>query len=217
MGAIEGMRLALGTIWSQKLRSGLTLLANIVAVMSVIAVVSILGGMDQYVREKVVSEGTGVFTIQRVDFLKILTSFDEFLESLRNPNLGPEDAEFLRERLTLAEHVGAERTTNARVESGDRYVEGVSIRGREESYAYMRDWKLAAGRHLSPVEVDHRAAVAVIGHVVAETLFPGADPIGKTVRVAGRHLRVIGVVEEQGFVLGENQDLFVFVPLGVFQ
>ena len=72
MGILAAVRLALGTIWGHKLRSGLTLLANIVAVMSVIAVVSILSGMDRYVKEKVVSEGSGIFAVERVDRLKIL-------------------------------------------------------------------------------------------------------------------------------------------------
>ncbi|MFQ5669209.1 MAG: ABC transporter permease [Acidobacteriota bacterium] len=217
MGLLEGVRLALGTIWAHKLRSGLTLLANIVAVMSVIAVVSILAGMDRYVKETVVSEGTGIFYVQRVDRLKILTSFDEFLESLRNPDLDPEDAAFLKERMTTAQYVGAERDTSARIDAADRYVDSATIRGRTAVYPYMRSWPLTAGRHLSPLEAARRAAVAVIGHDVAEALFPDTDPIGKTIRVRGRHLRVVGVVEEQGSVLGNNQDLFAFVPMGMFQ
>ncbi|MCZ6834112.1 MAG: ABC transporter permease, partial [Acidobacteria bacterium] len=63
MGLLEGIRLALRAIWVHKLRSGLTLLANVVAVMSVIAVVSILSGMDRYVKEKVVSQGSGIFAV----------------------------------------------------------------------------------------------------------------------------------------------------------
>jgi len=217
MGLVEGIRLALRAIWTHKLRSGLTLLANIVAVMSVIAVVSILSGMDRYVKEKVVSQGSGIFNVERVDRLKILTSFDEFLLSLRNPRLKVDDAEYLRERMQFAQYIGAERNTQARVEAGDRYAEGVEIRGRTADYALMRTWNLAAGRHLAPQEIQRNVPVTVIGHDVAETLFPDQDPLGKIIKAGGRHLRVTGVVEEQGQVLGANQDLFVFVPLGVFE
>jgi len=217
MGLAEGIRLALRAIWVHKLRSGLTLLANIVAVMSVIAVVSILSGMDHYVKEKVVSQGSGIFNVERVDRLKILTSFDEFLESLRNPRMKVDDADYLRENMQMAEYVGAERSTNARVEAGDRYAEGVDIRGRTSEYALMHEWTLQAGRHLAPQEIQRNVPVAVIGHDVAETLFPDQDPIGKTIKAGGRHLRVMGVIEEQGQVLGANQDLFIFVPLGVFE
>jgi len=217
MGLVEGIRLALRAIWVHKLRSGLTLLANIVAVMSVIAVVSILSGMDRYVKEKVVSQGSGIFAVERVDRLKILTDFDAFLESLRNPRLKVDDADYLREKMQLAEYVMAQRGTSTRVEAGDRYAEGVEIRGRTSEYALMREWDLAAGRHLAPLEIQRNVPVAVIGHDVAETIFPDQDPIGKTIKAGRRHLRVMGVIEEQGQVLGSNQDLFIFVPLGVFE
>ncbi|TDI41744.1 MAG: ABC transporter permease [Acidobacteria bacterium] len=217
MGLLEGIRLALRAIWVHKLRSGLTLLANVVAVMSVIAVVSILSGMDHYVKETIFSEGSGIFYVSRVDGLQILTSFDEFLKSLRNPRLKVDDADYLRQKLQLAEYVGTERDTGARLEAGDRYAEGVNVRGRTFEYAHMREWNLVSGRHLAPLEVQRNVPVAVIGHDVAETLFPNEDPIGKTIRAGRRHLRVMGVIEEQGQVLGSNQDLFIFVPLGVFE
>ena len=217
MGVFEGVRLALASIWAHKLRSSLTLLANVVAVMSVIAVVSILSGMDHYVKDALLNEGTGIFSIQRVDRLKILTSFDEFLESLRNPNLGEDDADFLRERMRFAEFIGPERDTSARLDAGDRYADGVNIRGRSVEYAYMRDWPLAAGRHLSPLEIRRRAAVAVIGDSVAEALFPDEDPLDKVVRMGGKHVRVIGVVEEQSGFFGSDPNLFAFVPLGFFE
>jgi putative ABC transport system permease protein len=217
MGVLEGVRLALTTIWAHKLRSGLTLLANIVAVMSVIAVVSILAGMDRYMKETVISEGTGIYNVQRVDPLQVLTSFDEFLESLRNPDLDLEDVDYLRERMTTAEFVSAERETGSRIDAGTRYVDGARIRGRTAEYSYMRNWKLSAGRHLAPLEVRRSAPVAVIGHDVATTLFPDIDPIDRTIKIAGRHLRVIGVVEQQGTILGSNQDLFAFVPIGMFE
>ena len=217
MGLLEGIRLALGAIWAHKLRSGLTLLANIVAVMSVIAVVSILAGMDSYVKQTVASEGTGVFYVQRVDPLKILTSFDEFLESLRNPNLGPHDADFLRRRVELSDLVGPERDASGRVTAGGRWAENVAIRGRSVEYSSLRQWDLAAGRHLAAMEVSRNTPVTVIGHKIALALFPDSDPLDQVIKVAGRHLRVVGVVVEQGQVLGQDQDLFIFVPLGLFE
>jgi putative ABC transport system permease protein len=173
--------------------------------------------MDRYVKETMMSEGTGIYNVQRVDPIKILTSFDEFLESLRNPNLDLEDVEYLRERMVTAEYVGAERDVTERIDAGTLYVEGARIRGRTAEYSFMRDWPLSAGRHLVPLEIRRRAPVAVIGHSVAETLFPDSDPIDRMIKVRGRHLRVVGVVEEQGTIMGNNQDLFAFVPIGMFE
>ncbi|MFQ5718703.1 MAG: ABC transporter permease [Acidobacteriota bacterium] len=217
MSLIEGMRLALASIWAHKLRSSLTLLANVVAVMSVIAVVSILSGMDHYVKDAVTNEGTGIFSVERVDHIQILTDFDAFLESLRNPNLGEDDADFLREHMTLAEYVGAERTTSARIDAGDRYVEGAQIRGRSIEYAFMRSWPLSAGRHLAPLEIQRRAPVTVIGSKTAEMLFPDQDPLGRTLKIGGKHIRVVGVVEEQAGAFGGDPNLFAFIPIGFFE
>jgi putative ABC transport system permease protein len=91
MNLLEGMRIALSSLWGHKLRTFLTLLGNIVGTMSVIAVVSLIYGADSYVAEAITDEGTDVFTITRVNGLQFLTDFDAFLESLTNPDLTVDD------------------------------------------------------------------------------------------------------------------------------
>jgi len=103
----SGVRIALENLRSHKLRTFLTLLGNIVGTMSVVAVVSLIFGADQYARRTVLDEGTDVFTIVRVNPINFLTDFDEFLDSLNNPNLTLDDRDWLRNQLTLARAVGA--------------------------------------------------------------------------------------------------------------
>jgi len=209
----EGVRLALAALWANKLRSALTLLANVVAVTSVIAVVSILEGMDAYVRTQVAEEGSGIYSVRRVDLLKILTDFDAFIESLHNPRLTLEDVEYLRDNLSLAAAVVANAETDARAQRRGQALSGVEVNGYGVDYPALREMKLVSGRQLSPLEVFRSAAVAVIGWDLRENLFPGIDPIGKYLQLDGHPLRVIGVFEAKGTVLGQSQDSFVVVPI----
>ena len=213
----EGIRLALRSIAVHKLRTFLTLLANIVAVSSVIAVVSILGGMDQYVKEQVAGEGTDIVTLRRVDQLKILSNLDEFLASLRNPRITLDDVEHLRVNLTTAEEVDARISTSARVSFQRRYLDGIQIVGRYDQYPVFRDEALESGRHFSPLEVRSKASVAVIGWDVADRVFPNQDPLGKALKIGRRPFRVLGVLEKQPTGLGQDPNRQLFIPITTYQ
>lgn len=213
----EGIRLALASIWSQKLRTFLTVLANIVAVSSVIAVVSIVGGMDTYVREKVAGEGTGIVTLKRVDQLRILSSLDEFIKSLRNPRLTLQDVDYIRTHVTHARLVDALVTQSSRVAYRKRYLDGINIQGRYADYPVLRDLPLDAGRHFSRLEVQSKSNVVVIGWDVARNLFPDEDPLDRMVKIGRRPFRVVGVVKEQPNILGRNQNRFLVTPITSFQ
>src|SRR3990172_2564760 len=118
MHLLEGIIIALDALWANKLRTILTLLGNIVGVMSVIAVVSIIDGLDSYIRNEVAEEGSGVFRIQRVSELDILSDYDKFLRSLHNPRVTLEDLAYLRSHVTLARYLDANQTSSA----GVRYL-----------------------------------------------------------------------------------------------
>jgi putative ABC transport system permease protein len=212
---IEGIRIALGAIWEQKLRSALTLLCVIIAILSIIAVVSVLDGMDQYVREEVVNAGTGTFEVRRVDELKVLTDFQAFLKSLKNPRIRLADFEALRSELTLAEFVDPMRTRGLDLEAvtTGRSIRGVEVQGRGSDYPGLEDLELAVGRHLNQGDVEQRRESIVLGEEVAKTLFPDQDPVGRKVRIQGRHYEVVGVFAHLSNVLGQNRNVFAVVPI----
>ena len=212
----ESILIALQALWANKLRSFLTVLTVVISIMSIIAVVSILDGMDVYVKEKIANQGSNVFTIKRINEWEILTDFDKFLKSLKNPPLTLEDLEALRRELDLAEFTDAELNRRARITYRNRIVENVQIRGRTEEYSAIGDFPLAAGRHLSRYDLMQRRNVCVLGWDVAENLFPVSDPVGKTVKINQRHYQVVGVVERKPNILGANQNNFAFIPLTTF-
>jgi putative ABC transport system permease protein len=213
-----GGRIALENLRSHKLRTFLTLLGNIVGTMSVIAVVSLIYGADQYARQKVLDEGTDVFTIMRVNPWEIITDFDLFLESLNNPDLTLADRDWLARRLTLARAVGAQVSATADLRAGGASYRDCEVRGKTADYPLFEDLPLVLGRHLTRADVEISRSVAVLGWDVARELFPRSlDPVGKEFRLRGRHFTVVGVVEDLGTVLGNNRNVFVVVPITAWQ
>lgn len=213
---LEAVFQALNALWAHKLRSFLTLLCVIVSIMAIIAVVSIIDGMNTYVEEEVITQGTDVFTLERVNQIEVLTDFDQFLKSLRYPNITLDDADAIARQVSGASYVDASVTTQRQVVYRERFIDQVSIRGRLSDYPLLGDWPIAQGRHLAPVDVLLRRAVCVLGWDVARTLFPSEDPIGRRIKFGGRHYEVVGVVKEKSNVLGVNQNIFAFIPVTTF-
>ncbi len=210
---LEGARIALEAIWAQKLRSSLTLLCVVIAILSIVAVVSVLDGMDQYVRNEVARAGTNVFTLQRANELDILTDFNAFMQSLKNPRITFADAKALREEMTLAEYVDPAYRITQNVYVGERHVDGIQIQGRSEVYPGVDDLDLYSGRHLTEADLATNRAAVVLGHKVREILFPDVDPIGRSVKIGGRHYEVVGVFAERANILGNDRNSFVVIPI----
>jgi len=215
---IEGIRIALTALATHKLRTFLTLLGNIVGIMAVIAVASLLRGIDKYAREKVAEEGSNVFRIERFNELDVITDFDKFLSSLKhNPPVRRSDVPALRAALEEADYVSASVSGQIRVNYAGRTVRQMEVRGQDEFYPFIDNIDVEMGRHLSRLDVETNAPVAVIGWEVYETLVKPRDPIGAVIKLGDRHVEVVGVARKKGSVLGQSQDRFAIVPIGTYQ
>lgn len=212
---LEGIRIAIHALVAHKLRSALTLLGTIIAVLSIIAVVSIIQGMNLYVEEKIASLGSNVFSVRRGPF--IVLSHEEGEKIAKRRRITMEDAEAIRRLVGSAQYVGASTGTSTLVARRELHIESVSIRGRSKFYGLLADFDLDTGRFFSPPEVDRSRPVVVLGWAVADKLFPRIDPMGKKIKIAGTHFQVIGVAEERGNVLGQSRDEFVAIPITTFQ
>ena len=217
MLVFQGMNIALRALWENKLRTFLTLLGNIVGTMSVIAVVSLIGGIDDYVKEKVAGEGSNVFSLERFNFFEAITDLDAFLEAIaRNPRIKLSDVDYMRVRIPSASYVAAAASSDAQVSYHDEWVDRISIEGRSEEYPMIDDAPLFLGRHFSRLEDQKSANVTVVGWEVYTRLFPGRDPLGARIKIGRKHFTVIGVVEDLGTVLGESKNRFVYIPIKTF-
>lgn len=212
--SLEGVRIAYGALLGNKLRTLLTLLGNIVGIMSVIAVVSLLGGIDLYMRQEVASEGSNRFKIERVNFFDAITDFEKFIDKLiLNPRLTRDDVEALRESLQLSEYVSAFVSNQAEISALGKSVT-MAVHGRDAFYPFIESIPLHAGRHFSEIEDRESAQVAVIGWDVYESLLAPREAVDATLRIGSRHFRVVGVAARRGSVLGESRDRFAVIPVG---
>jgi len=211
----EAAVIALGAIWSNKLRSFLTVLGNIVAVTSIIAVVSLVQGMNGYVQDAILSGvGADNFTIQRVPVVR--TEADE--ERVRNnPRITLDEAAAVRKYSDNVGAVAAQTQSRSMASYGIGTVDGVQVQGVSRDYVYFGTFNAERGRLISPTEIDANRPVVVLGWDVADKLFGVADPIDKVVKVGTLHFRVVGVAEKKGSFFGNSQDNFVIIPLSVFR
>ena len=211
---VESIKIALAAIWANKLRSFLTVLGNIVAVTSIIAVVSLVQGIDDYVSDAIVSDlGVGTFTIDRFG---MITSMEEFEKVAGNPDITERDGAAVR-GADLVSTVMSQASSSGDVRYKDRLLESISISGVNRDYAEFGGYKVERGRLVTPAEIDRKRPVVLIGWDVADKLFPDEDPIDKTITVGGSHMRVVGVNEKKGSMFGTSQDQFAVIPLGISQ
>jgi putative ABC transport system permease protein len=212
---LEAAGIALSAIWSNKLRSFLTVLGNIVAVTSIIAVVSLIQGMNGYVANAIVSGvGADNFTIQRYPVVR--TQEDE--DRIRNnPPIRLDEANAVRRFSNNISAVAAQANANATVEYKGEPLDRVQITGVSRDYLNFSTFDAERGRLISPSEIDRSVPATVLGFDTADKLFGAEDPLDKVVKIAGLHFRVVGVGAKKGSVFGQSQDMFALIPMGEFQ
>ena len=210
----ETFWIALDTLRSHKLRTFLTLLGVMLAVTTLVAVMSILNGLNLYVADKVANLGSNAFVIDRIG---IATNLEQWNKARKRPMLRLEDMEALRDGMKLANQIAGEQETTADVRFGGGLSEDVRIIGATPEYTTIRDIDAANGRLLTTVDEEHRAGVCVIGPELAAKLFGGIDPVGQEMRAGQGRYEIVGVTAPKGSVLGQSQDNFVMIPLGTYR
>ena len=204
VGALQSLR-------GSKLRSFLTLLGIILATTTLIAVMSVISGMDVYIAQNVSKMGADGYRITRI----VMMQWDpkKYLEMLRrNPQLTREEFEFLKSHATLTRELGMVANRGVTLNSGAQTSEGVQLMGASPNVAVILDFEADQGRFYSEIENNRRMSVAFIGKDVADKFFPGGDAVGRTLTVEGIPFQVVGVAKAKGSVFGQSQDNFVIVP-----
>jgi len=224
MNYVESMWIALSSLRANKLRTFLTLLGVIVGVSTVITVVSIIQGMNNYVISTISRAGADNF---RIDKYGIITSREEFIAALRRKDLTLDDMNAVRDHCSLCDEVGAVSIVpspgpggsrrSPRIKRGSQYIKDVQVYGGTANFPYIVNRELSDGRYFTVQEVNHAAAVVTLGYEVADNLFPNLDPLGKTIKINQKDFRVIGLVKKRGSFLGQNQDIFVEIPMTTFR
>jgi putative ABC transport system permease protein len=212
----ESILLALSSLRANKLRSILTLLGVIFGVMTVVAVAAVIEGFFRYV-DRTVTADLGVNTIV-VDKFGMITSFEEFINAnKRNKNLTVEDVDYLRERVTLAQFVGAQDSNSAEIRAGNEKLTNITVRGNTASMSNIDTTQPEFGRYIGEFDDSNRRYAALIGSEVADKLFNKRDVVGREIKIDGLPFEVIGVAKEQGSSFGQSRDDFIIIPLSTYQ
>ncbi len=215
MPILEAIRLAFGTIRAQKLKSFFSLIGAFIGVMFLIAVVSIVKGMDRYVQEDFAAKifGINTFSVSRRPGFHA----GEVSQALRRawarrPQLYWDDYHAIRAALPPQDLVAIQSSNQAEGQAGAKTSSFLQVSGVSQDFFQIRDYEIADGRVFSPEEISHGVNVVVIGRDVADSFFTGQDPVGQTLRIAGFPYTVIGVVQKQGTVFGISLDRFALAP-----
>ncbi len=211
----EGVALAFQQIRSEKLKSFFSLLGVILGVMFLIVVVTVVEGLDRYVREDFSSQifGVNTVTLRRSESVNINRTREERRAIARRPGITFADADVLRDRLTLPVRVSVESDAGTSVVGDNgRTAGGVRLVAADAEIFEIRDLGISTGRAFSPQEAANGAPVVVIGFETADRVFEGLQPVGRSLRIRGFPYRVIGVLDEQGSLFGQSLDNQVFVP-----
>jgi putative ABC transport system permease protein len=211
----EAVKGALQSLRGSKLRSFLTLLGIILATTTLIAVMSVISGMDVYIAQNVSSMGADGYRVQRI----VMMGFDpkKYMEMLRrNPELKREEYEFLRQRLTMTKEIGISAGRSVTVHRGTEMSEDVGLQGASPNIAVITNIEAEEGRFLSETENDRHMNVAFIGHDLKDKFFVGASPIGQTITAEGVQFEIVGVAKAKGSIFGQSQDNFLIVPIDTY-
>ena len=215
MNSIEAIRIALQSLWANKLRSVLTLLGVVIGVAAVIAVVTFVEGINTYVAEKIFNLGADVFIIFKVS--PAITNVDHYLEAEKRKDLLMEDYQTVRDACRHCVYVGAAvRNSSGHVKYAEQSITDTTVQGITPSMAPIYDTDLTAGRMLNETDLNNKSPVIVVGTDIVEHLMTGSDPLGKEVRLDGWTYQVIGVGKKKGKTMGQSQDNYVMIPITAY-
>jgi putative ABC transport system permease protein len=215
MHLTEAVSIATSSLWAHKLRSVLTLIGVVIGVTSVIAVVSLITGANQYVATRVFRLGADVFGLSKQP--SIITNVDDFLEFQKRKRITYEDFEAVRDLCNSCKEVGAALGGRVETKSGLNSLKDTNLRAWTPQMSELYDVDLVAGRHITETDLRGAAPVCVIGQDIVENLMPGVDPIGKEIRWNSTPCQVIGVGKKEGSSLGTSLDNWIILPLSTYK
>ncbi|MGB7267371.1 MAG: ABC transporter permease [Terracidiphilus sp.] len=211
----EAFKLALQSLWANKLRTILTLIGVVMGVASVIMVITLVNGANRYVGTKLSGYGADVFQVQRMP--SVIFSAQEYFRFQKRRIVRIEDYRAVRDACTLCSDVGASLDKSTNVVANGHSSNNTDVRGYTWTMLALTNIDIAVGRGFTPADEDHGTHDAIVGYDVVDNLLGEGDPIGKEIRVDGIPYTIVGVGERQGKTLGQSQDNWVAVPITTYQ
>jgi putative ABC transport system permease protein len=215
---VEGAGIALDSLRSNKVRAALTILGVAIGVTVVIAMGSAITGINRSITSILESAGPKTFFVVRYfsDGLEISDGSDELSPWRRMPELTVEEAEMIRQ-LPGVRDVNVGEYTQGPVSYETVNLTEVKIAGFGSSWPQVNGGDILSGRNFTPIEYAASARVAVINDKMAETLFPGLDPIGKRIKIYGQPFEVVGMHAEAASLFSDADEPRLAIPHTTFR
>lgn len=209
----ETFWLSLDALRAHKLRSFLTLLGVILAVFTLVLVMSVVHGLNRYIADRVANMGSNVFVVNKTG---ICTSWETCMKVQKRPPMRFDDYNDLRDGVTLAKDIAAADDNRTVVRYGNEVLEDVDLLGTTANFAEIRGIEVGQGRFINETDDSHRSPVCFVGTDITKRFFPSTDPVTKTIRVGPHSCTIVGVAKSMGNVFGNSRDNFVIFPLGTY-
>ncbi|HKR21702.1 MAG TPA: ABC transporter permease [Pyrinomonadaceae bacterium] len=210
----DALKIALQSIFAHKLRAFLTLIGIIIGVASVVTVGASISGLNTYVIEKLTKVlGSNHFMIARMAFSGDMDDEEFERRNRRNKRLNWDDYEWIRDHCATCDHIGAGSGSGVDLQQDGIEFPGTRVMGVTANMVDIEDKTIELGRFISNDEVGRSALVVVLGADVKDKFFPNTDPIGKTLKVRGLPMRVVGVEEKRGSFFGDSFDRHIYIPV----
>ncbi len=214
MGFAEAIKVALQSLWANKMRTILTVIGVVIGVASVIAIITLVNGADRFVATKISRHGSDTLTVTRLP--PVIFSGEEYLRVNKRKNITWEEYLYLQRTCSLCKVIGADISSTGTVISGKQSSNNTDVNGWTASMVDIDALNVVQGRPLTPMDEELGTHNIVVGYDIVENLLPNTDPIGQQLRVDGEVYTIIGVGERLGETLGQSQDNYVDMPLSTY-
>jgi putative ABC transport system permease protein len=203
------------SVLNNKLRTSLTILGVVVGIFSIIVIMTIITMLQNSIEDGLAMLNKNTFQIQKFD---IIQNHAQRRGQRTRRNITVAEADRLKKVLTQAKYVGAEQWQTTTIKFGNKKTNpNINVGGQTVDAMRTNDFKVEFGRDLRESDIQNSTDVCILGKAVVDKIFPNFNPIGQTVRVDGRPLRVIGVMEKQPEMFGESNDNYVLIPITTWQ
>jgi putative ABC transport system permease protein len=210
----EALKVALQSLWANKMRTVLTTIGVVISVASLIAVITLGNGAKMYVVKKIANQGSDVMTLQRIN--PVIFTGEEYLKENKRKNITYDDFHYLQRTCTRCLMIGAELSTSGTVVNGKQSTTNTTINGWTPNMVDIENLNVVEGRELTPMDETTGAHNAIVGYDIVDNLLPNENPIGQNLRVDGEVYTVVGVGERKGAVFGQSEDNYVDMPLSTY-
>ena len=210
----EAIRVALQSLWANKMRTILTMVGVVIGVASVIAIITLVNGANYFVATKIATRGSDTLSVHRIP--SVIFTPEQYLKVNKRKDITYDDYLYLRDRCNRCQGIGADITSTGTVINGKQSSNNTNIEGWTAEMTVINDLNVVLGRALTPMDDVLGTHDIVVGYDIVDNLLPNVDPIGQELRVDGEVYTIVGVGERKGEIFGQSQDNYVVMPLSTY-